>query len=697
MKKIITSIIVFFALNMFSYKSYSQIIPESRIIDWSNVGVTGGIPDYPVQHSVKDFDAVGDGVTDDRTAFQNAIDATTPGNALLVPSGTYYLSNGLSIDKGIAIRGEGIDKTILECDGNSFFTIRDANWNKEYSYTDITAGGTKGSNTITLSDISSFRIGDYVYMVQTTVYPDYKVNPQQHAKIEAINGNTLTLDKELYESFQYVSKVDLLTGVGIENMHLNALEGNQITNKILFIRCIFSWMKNCEVSGTYSHPQTNAVLINESYHCEVRGCYIHNSQEEADSGWGMGYGIISAQSTDILFINNMTDYLRHSIVHGNGSGGGVMAYNFCWTTVSWGLYDVQSDLDGHNDNSPYQWLIEGNCSNIYRNENKLSMTVLRNKSRGQTEGICFNTTTTGANIIGNQLDRPKYGTTYPYIKRTGSDSLVHGNYTVKNGIGLEWDPTISNHNIPNSLFLSEKPEWFGDFAWPPYGGDLMEAGGGYNSNRIPAEVRYWNTRFPENAPTNLDGVVVNATTLELSWTSNSSIGGQVDSIDFIVVKSTDGINYERIATTGQTTYTDEDFKSDQNYWYYVRARNHVTVDVAGGAHTWSGPGGESDTSNVLKVVDGTVSVGQSYLLDNVISVYPNPADDLLNITFEYDKESEIEFCITDIAGRIVYNGQAPIFASDSHLQIDVSGLPAGLYLLNIHNTEFNQTIRFIKE
>jgi hypothetical protein len=62
--------------------------------------------------SVKDFGAVGDGVTDDTAAIQAAIDAFPLGAKILFPSGTYLTDGGHNVTAtGIELIGEGIDAT----------------------------------------------------------------------------------------------------------------------------------------------------------------------------------------------------------------------------------------------------------------------------------------------------------------------------------------------------------------------------------------------------------------------------------------------------------------------------------------------------------------------------------------------------------------------------------------------------------
>jgi len=59
--------------------------------------------------NVLDYGAVGDGITDDATAIQNAIDAcaVNNGGVVFIPSGSYVCSVGLILKRGVNLVGEG--------------------------------------------------------------------------------------------------------------------------------------------------------------------------------------------------------------------------------------------------------------------------------------------------------------------------------------------------------------------------------------------------------------------------------------------------------------------------------------------------------------------------------------------------------------------------------------------------------------
>ena len=74
--------------------------------------------------------------------------------------------------------------------------------------------------------------------------------------------------------------------------------------------------------------------------------------------------------------------------------------------------------------------------------------------------------------------------------------LRHGNYDYFDQ-AIVWDPAISEHTLPDSLFRSGKPSFFGSLAWPPF--DPAAPPGAFddtNLARIPAGYRYLNGTDP---------------------------------------------------------------------------------------------------------------------------------------------------------------------------------------------------------
>jgi hypothetical protein len=74
---------------------------------------------------------------------------------------------------------------------------------------------------------------------------------------------------------------------------------------------------------------------------------------------------------------------------------------------------------------------------------------------------------------------------YPFIGNNGYDAIgtnlddldetvrattiIHGNWDADTET-VQWDGTISDEVIPDSLYLSSKPDFFANLAWPPFGG-----------------------------------------------------------------------------------------------------------------------------------------------------------------------------------------------------------------------------------
>ena len=63
-------------------------------------------------------------------------------------------------------------------------------------------------------------------------------------------------------------------------------------------------------------------------------------------------------------------------------------------------------------------------------------------------------------------------------------TLLKGNYNYRDH-GVPERESLGGARLPKSLYLKEKPAWFGDLKWPPFGPDTD-----FERNKIPAQVRF---------------------------------------------------------------------------------------------------------------------------------------------------------------------------------------------------------------
>ena len=121
-----------------------------RWFDATNELITATNNALPI--SLKEFGAVGDGVTDDTTAFQAALNSGF--KQLYVGTGVYKVSSTLTIQPNMTIYGDGPESSIIDGSGMTsaqftntcHFQVQGTTW-AELAKTSL--GLTKGSKIIT--------------------------------------------------------------------------------------------------------------------------------------------------------------------------------------------------------------------------------------------------------------------------------------------------------------------------------------------------------------------------------------------------------------------------------------------------------------------------------------------------------------------------------------------------------------------
>lgn len=210
--------------------------PASRLPDFSFAGYQSAavpIPTPAVVANVMNFGAVGDGIADDTTAFENAISAASNG-AILVPAGRYKITRVLYIRKSnLVLRGAGqglstlvFTKHLTELLGPPPGTAGLESWSwsggliwvegteTTTKIADVTVNTDRGSQVLTVSSTAGLSVGQTIRLTMTD--PDGSLGRHIHAnqldahptlvgrklvrfpsKISAISGNQITLQRPL--------------------------------------------------------------------------------------------------------------------------------------------------------------------------------------------------------------------------------------------------------------------------------------------------------------------------------------------------------------------------------------------------------------------------------------------------------------------------------------------------------------------
>lgn len=449
--------------------SYAQtgIIDPSRMINWTNPGILGGIPNRTTICAT-----LNPGATS--AQINSAIASCAANQVVYLNAGTYSLSGGINFSgkSNVTLRGAGPDQTILvfgtgasvgcETQQASMCIAGSSRaWvGNPGTVHNVTGGYTKGSTQITLDSVSGYQVGSLLIMDQlndasdtgnvfvndcgniyltgcTTSYgqegnspgrsgpPDR--NQQQFFVITAISATTVAISSPVYmpnwrssQSPQVWSPgvvgSNIGTMIGVEALTVDTTnDGSSATSNIEFGNCYQCWVKNIKSLNA----NRNHIWLYQTARTEVRDSYFYGTKNAASQS----YGVESFMTSDDLVINNIFQHITCALMTGP-SVGSVGAYNYMidmyYSSVpTWQMWG----LNGSHDTGTGMNLFEGNESNgfgmdLYHGPGALP-TVFRNYYTGLEPGKTSNTEVAGiwaynrfVNFVGNVLGTPGYHTVY---------------------------------------------------------------------------------------------------------------------------------------------------------------------------------------------------------------------------------------------------------------------------------------------
>jgi Pectate lyase superfamily protein len=547
-------ITIFFILAgaLMQASSFGDIIPANRRIAWSRsiVGVPGGIPNRTkifADVTQSPYRADKTGTSDASAKIQAAIEACPENQVVYLPAGTYRIDKPIDFrqKKKITLRGAGMSTLLVDHTngGNAMISIGGDSVQMLASGTAITAGLSKGSAEVTVDSATGFSVGMLVVLSQRND-PALVWSPngqdrllQQVTSVKAINGNTITifpptywtwnraLDPRLYNYGGFQAEWD-----GCEDFRVDRTNG-KATSTIFIDQGYACWIK-----GVRSEKAPNYhFMAVESACLEIRESVAWDSIAHVTNGAGV---LFYRRVCSSLVEDNITYRCFPGVEINSGSGGNVIAYNLMEDNYTDQSRLMGASFDCNHGAHTCMDLYEGNVGSMFQSDGYFGsashITLFRNRFHGTNPTLTDNSKCVDLgrwsqyfNVVGNVLGTAGFSVlldpteTFPYAKpviyrlgfpnmgnngfegtrppSTANDALDtrvratlirHGNYDFVTK-STAWEAGIKDRELPASLYLSSKPAWFGDLAWPAIGSDLSPMVG-----QIPAQARYKGLHFP---------------------------------------------------------------------------------------------------------------------------------------------------------------------------------------------------------
>jgi hypothetical protein len=442
------------------------IIAPSRSIDWSHVGIAGGLP---LRQTI--CATLNPGAS--ASQISSALGACSSGQTVKLNAGTYNIG-GLDFGtakSNVTLRGAGADQTHLvfsdnvSCNGlfaDVCMHSNDTNWRGGPSNSaNWTAGYAKGTTVITLSSTTNLSVGKTIildqlndstdngsiYVCESAAQGCNDDGPsggpsggqrsgraqQQLVMVTAINGTQVTISPGLYMPNWRSSQspgawwaTSPAVADGIEDLSLDHSASGE-TYGIGIFNCNGCWVKGIRSINSnrgHVHAEDSARLV-------VRDSYFFGTKNSVSQS----YGVEVFPSSDALIENNIFQHVTAPQMINASCSGCVVAYNF-----SINDYYVPTNYLSHSvflhaggiDNV----LIEGNAgvgmySDLFHGTHHF-VTVFRNRYNGWESGRTDNLHPENLwpfsrfyNIIGNVFGESGRSTAYQETPTAGGGASIY--------------------------------------------------------------------------------------------------------------------------------------------------------------------------------------------------------------------------------------------------------------------------------
>lgn len=428
---------------------------DCRQVPWSagSDQWNGGVLPPRIEVPCSPLTEGGNPAIDNSTLIQACIDTASPGTAVKIPPGIYYVDGQITLKSNVTLRGSGggpgtqhrwLSSTYDGDTGagavNTTFKLGPGGWifagstssNNFGPAQKITSGYTKGSSTLTIEAGHGFMVGDLLSVYEDND-PAIVTNVgdlglcnfcgsgngeqaiQQFALVTKVTGQRVTINRPLYYTYKATlnpSATKLTVQVqkaGIEEIKLNGWSDLRTEAFVHFEGCLYCWVSGIETYNAPDCAKCNHVLIRYSHGVEVRNSFLHFGRENSsDRNYGISF---FHWNSDHKIENNILRHHRHSIVFEGGGSGTVVLYNYIDDNYTDDLTYLGSSRINHGAH-PMMNLYEGNwVSHLMADSywgSSSHITLFRNWLRGAESQIDLPMNPNGGFIAADIAKDQKY-------------------------------------------------------------------------------------------------------------------------------------------------------------------------------------------------------------------------------------------------------------------------------------------------
>lgn len=244
------------------------------------------------------FGAVGDGSTDDSAAVQRAMNVSLiTGTRVHFPSQnrnglTVYCCNGITVYENANVTAD--EGVVIEKNGGAAFSHIFDCISTLGTATALTANGTKGATSVTVTSATGLSVGQLVMIRDATYKFSTSGRNLELNEIASIVGTTITLSNRLIGNYATASTAELVPvtsarrRIKFENVRCRIPSG-QTGGAFYFEQAYDCDVINCKVSGM---KDQGAVQTWRAAYIRISGGHFYDGQDQSTpgSGYGIAFG-----------------------------------------------------------------------------------------------------------------------------------------------------------------------------------------------------------------------------------------------------------------------------------------------------------------------------------------------------------------------------------------------------------------------